>query len=161
MNDKEYLIAVTEVSEVLKYFNKRDLDKIPKKFISFLETEKLEDYAVDFDFSLPLTELPLRDSSKALLGLIYKNYLCDETEKKRYEELLESNTKKHNELCGIKNDIMDVLASKNDSNVSNKKENLENEEKNYLVEYKKVNCLKRIYMNISNFLKNLFAGGKR
>lgn len=153
MNDREYLIAVTEVSEVLKYFNKQDLDKIPKRFISFLEAEKLKDYDVDFDFSKPLTELPLRDSSKALLGLIYKNYLCDENEKKQYEKLLESNTKKYQEL--YKNDIVNVLGDRKDLN---KEENLEN---NYLVEYKKDNYLKRIYANISKFFKNLFAGGKR
>lgn len=92
MTDLEYSMAATEVLAVLKNFKKEDVEKISPQFLEFLQSKKLDNYKAEFDFSKPITELELRGSSKAMLGMIYKTYWCNEEEKKGYEKLLRKNS---------------------------------------------------------------------
>lgn len=94
IEEQNYLIAITEVYEVLKYFDEKDLKKIPKSFMKFLEDKRIKGYVINYDYTKPLEELPLKIESKVLLGLIYKTYWCDKEEKKEYDEILKRNSKK-------------------------------------------------------------------
>ncbi len=150
MRDEEYLIAVTEVFEVLKNFEEEDINKIPKSFMQFLENERLPNYKPNFDFSMKLEELPLRNSSKALLGLIYINYLANDIQKNDYSEILKNNLKKETESHTSRNSLESVL-------VQNKVENISEIS---LIENKKNNIVKKIFYNVKEFLKKLLKGGK-
>ena len=92
--EQNYLIAITEVYEVLKYFREDDLKKIPKSFMQFLEEKRIKEYVTNFDYSKALEELPLKLESKILLGLIYKTYWCDEERKIEYDKILKENSLK-------------------------------------------------------------------
>lgn len=95
MTDLEYSMAATEVLAVLKNFKKEDVEKISPQFLEFLKSKKLDNYKAEFDFSKPITELELRGSSKAMLGMIYRTYWCNEEEKKEYDKLLRKNSIEH------------------------------------------------------------------
>ena len=95
MTDLEYSMAATEVLEGLKNFKKEDVEKISPQFLEFLKSKKLDNYKAEFDFSKPITELELRGSSKAMLGMIYRTYWCNEEEKKEYDKLLRKNSIEH------------------------------------------------------------------
>ena len=92
IEEQNYLIAITEVYEVLQYFDEEDLKRIPKSFMKFLVSKRIKDYVTNFDYSKSLDELPLKLESKILLGIIYKAYWCNEKEREEYDEVLKQNS---------------------------------------------------------------------
>lgn len=98
MTEKEYSIVATEVLEILKHFRKEDIEKISPKFIEFLEAKKDSKYNPNFNFSnCAITEIPMKKETKAMLGMIYRSYWCNEDERKEYDKILIENSKKKNE----------------------------------------------------------------
>lgn len=120
MTDLEYSMAATEVLEVLKNFKKEDVEKISPQFLEFLKSKKLDNYKAEFDFSKPITELELRGSSKAMLGMIYRTYWCNEEEKKEYDKLLRKNSIEHQKQLREKYNPDEIFKKSN--MVKNKKE---------------------------------------
>ena len=88
--------AMAEVLEYLKGIRKEDLDKISPKFMKFLEENASKDYIPDFDYTKPLSELNLMNSSKAIICFICYKYWCEtEEEKIEFYNLLKENDKKY------------------------------------------------------------------
>lgn len=77
----EYKIAVTEVTFVLQYLPESMKSKIPKKFLNFLKENSISNYNPKFDFSYGLCNVNLTKKAKAILAVIYRNYICTEEEK--------------------------------------------------------------------------------
>lgn len=92
IEEANYLIAITEVYEILNNFNEEDLKKIPKSFMDFLDAKRIKGYVTKFDYSRPLEELPLKLESKVLLGIIYKTYWCNEKEREEFDKVLKENS---------------------------------------------------------------------
>ena len=112
MTDLEYSMAATEVLAVLKNFKKEDVEKISPQFLKFLQSKKLDNYKAEFDFSKPITELELRGSSKAMLGMIYRTYWCNEEEKKEYDKLLRKNSIEHQKQLREKYNTDEIFKKK-------------------------------------------------
>ena len=87
----EYRIAATEVVYILDYFSEEFKANIPTNFLKFLNEQAIPDYNPNFDFSHGLDRLELRNKTKALLAMIYRNYMCSEKEKVEYEKNLKQN----------------------------------------------------------------------
>ena len=87
----EYRIAATEVACILDYFSEEFKANIPTNFLKFLNEQAIPDYNPNFDFSHGLDRLELRNKTKALLAMIYRNYMCSEKEKVEYEKNLKQN----------------------------------------------------------------------
>lgn len=87
----EYRIAATEVVYILDYFSEEFKANIPTNFLKFLNEQAIPDYNPNFDFSHGLDRLELRNKTKALLAMIYRNYICSEKEKIEYEKILKQN----------------------------------------------------------------------
>ena len=143
----EYRIAATEVVYILDYFSEEFKANIPTNFLKFLNEQAIPEYNPNFDFSHGLDRLELRNKTKALLAMIYRNYICSEKEKIEYEKILKQN----------ENTYRDELREKyNPDNIfqKDKKEynTLNNERDNVqLVKYKESKLIKFI-----NWFKKLF-----
>ena len=87
----EYRIAATEVVYILDYFSEEFKANIPTNFLKFLNEQAIPDYNPNFDFSHGLDRLELRNKTKTLLAMIYRNYICSEKEKIEYEKILKQN----------------------------------------------------------------------
>lgn len=87
----EYRIAATEVACILDYFSEEFKANIPTNFLKFLNEQAIPDYNPNFDFSHGLDRLELKNKTKALLAMIYRNYICSEKEKIEYEKILKQN----------------------------------------------------------------------
>ena len=87
----EYRIAATEVACILDYFSEEFKANIPTNFLKFLNEQAIPDYNPNFDFSHGLDRLELRNKTKTLLAMIYRNYICSEKEKIEYEKILKQN----------------------------------------------------------------------
>lgn len=88
MVSKELSEAATEVIEILKYTNEKEVSKIPKQFISFLQENCSKEYKITDDYSRPFTEIKLKPKTEALLGIIYLKYWADEEGKKEFQKKL-------------------------------------------------------------------------
>ena len=83
---KEYQEALTEVNEILKFSNIDLVKKIPYRFKKFIETNMSKDYEITLDLDKPLNEQKIKEETKNILGLIYRDYISSNEEKHKIIE---------------------------------------------------------------------------
>lgn len=99
MENIEYSKSLYQLSEILKYIEPNLKARIPKKFISYFETNKLKDYNWSIDKSVPLEKQDLLPTTKEILTVLYKDYMCNDIERFELEKTLKDNEIKYqNEL---------------------------------------------------------------
>lgn len=84
MVSKELSEAAVELNTILEYTSQDVIDKIPKKFLTFMKEIASTTYQFKYDTSKPLEEQNIKPKTKGLIALIYKDYLCDEQERQEY-----------------------------------------------------------------------------
>lgn len=77
-----YREAFTEVSEILKYLSEDLLNKIPKEFIDNIKENMSTSYILKYDNTKGINEQNLKQETRAILSVIYRDYICDEEIKK-------------------------------------------------------------------------------
>lgn len=92
-----YSEAAVEVLDILKHTREEDVNKIPRKFIEFLENNKSETYIADLDHTKTIKEMELKPKTQALLGLIYLKYWADEEGKRAFKKKAKENEIKYQE----------------------------------------------------------------
>lgn len=75
--------AVAEVLEILNNSEKEITDKISDKFMRFLQENADKEYKVNIDFSNEHWDDTIKQETKSILALIYRDYLVPEEEKIR------------------------------------------------------------------------------
>lgn len=88
----EYSEALSEIDDIFNHLDIEVLSKIPKKFKEFVSNNKSNTYKPAFNHSLKLNELPLRKKTRAILSLIYFNFLCNEEQKMEYKKRIKENS---------------------------------------------------------------------
>lgn len=78
---KEYSKALAEVSEILKYTQKEVIDKIPQKFLDFIEKNKDKEHKLVLKEDKNLLEQDLKPETKEIIALIYRDYVCSQEER--------------------------------------------------------------------------------
>lgn len=92
MVNERYGIAMCETLQYLKGINQSDLNKIPSKFMQFLNDNCLKDYECNFDYTKPLKELNISDEARGLIAMICLNYWCvNDEQKERFKKHLTEN----------------------------------------------------------------------
>ena len=140
----EYRIATTEVLCILEYLPKEMKENIPANFLKFLNEQSLPDYKPNFDYSQGLDNIKLRNKTKALLAMIYRNYISTEKERAEYDEILDKNEKVY------QNELKEKYNSDNLFKKERNKNNFTSDEVQ-LVEYKE-----SFFTKIFNMIKKLF-----
>lgn len=160
MTDREYAIAVTEVLEILKTFSDEDVEKIPKKLIENFETYKLDDYDYKYDYSKPFSKIEMGVNTKAILGVIYRNYWCNEEEKAEYDRILQENQEKRLKKYKV-NDLFSKNQEIEKENInSNSEENNIDDTENTskaLIAYDDMKWYQKLKFNIAKFIKKLIG----
>lgn len=77
-----YREAFTEVNEILKYLSEDLLNKIPKEFIDNIKENMSTSYILKYDNTKGINEQNLKQETRAILSVIYRDYICDEDIKK-------------------------------------------------------------------------------
>lgn len=120
MLTKELKLGITETIEILKLADKKEIDKIPKKFMNFLNEYADKEYKFEIGNEMSLKDLKLRKETKNILAIIAYNYWCDTPEKKsKFNELLNNNQKIYEEK--LKNQYNPDNLFKNKKQVSQNK----------------------------------------
>lgn len=140
-NEIEYAKAFSEVHEILKLMPNELLIKIPQNFRTFIEEEKSKSYN-------PIIKEPLENENLMIetiiiMGLIYRDFLVSDDERKRLQEKDNIELNKYYEERYSADKIFE------------NKQNLEkncSEENTSIVEYKE-SVLKMIFRKVKEFLK--------
>ena len=100
MVNEKYSIAMCETLRYLKGINQDDLNKIPSKFIKFLNDNSSKNYECDFDYTKPLKELNISEEARGIIAMICLNYWCitDEQKEKFKSHLTKNELKFQKEM---------------------------------------------------------------
>ena len=80
----EYREAFEEIYEIFNLMPKELLNKIPTKFYEMIKEERDTNYYPNIQE--PLEKQKLKNETIIILGLIYRDFLCSQDEKKRLQE---------------------------------------------------------------------------
>lgn len=153
----EYVQALAEISYILKYTDKELVQKIPNKFLKYIEENKDKKYIVNIDENIPLEEQKLKEKTKNLMALIYRNYFCNEEEKKEYDELLNENQIKYDEELNEKYSYENIFKqNKKEIIEETTEEIIENTQQTALIDYENMKWYKKVIFKITDWFKVLF-----
>lgn len=116
--DEIYEEAFLEVSEILKIMPDNLSKKIPQSFKDMVEKNKSTTYNVCIHE--PLEKNNLKEETIAILGLIYRDFLCDDKTRKKLR-------------CEFQKELDKELAEEYKTNNLFKKKEIKKEECNYMV----------------------------
>lgn len=144
-----YSEAVVEVLDILEHTKKEDVNKIPKKFIEFLENNKSKTYISNLDHTKTIKEMNLKPKTQALLGLIYLKYWANEEEKIEFRKKAQVNEFNYQKELNEKYNPDNLFKNKNAVNI----EKNETIQQTSLVEIKKETIMQKIISKIKEMFK--------
>lgn len=147
MENVEYMNSLYQVSEILKYITPKLKNRIPKRVISYIESNKSKDYNWKIDKTLPLEKQELLPTTKELITVLYKDYMCDDISKLKLNKVLKENQIKYENEVREKYNPDNIFKERNKSYETNKM-TMENNE---IVSYKKESVLSKIINKIKSF----------
>lgn len=150
--DVRFRRSITETLEILKHMNKLYTEKLPNKFIKFLQDNQDTSYIPKFDYTKELQGYDVNKETKALLGIMYLKYWSSDSQRKEYLKILDDNQKKYEETINEKYDVDNLFKKEKNEYRS---ENTKNEinENMQIIEYKE-SVIQKIVNKIKKLLKN-------
>ena len=135
-----------DISVIISMMPKEMKSKISNSFINFIENNKSKNYVSNINPKVPLREQYIRKETKEMLGIIYRDYLCNEEER---INLLQEEKRELTKLEAEKREIynLDNIFKKNNLKENNEENSIKNEVS--IVEYKE-SIIKRIITKIKN-----------
>lgn len=121
--------SFSEVLYILEHMDKKDVDRIPKKFIDFLNNNKSMNYSSHLNSTKELSEMQLRKKTKEVLAIIYMNYWCTPQQKNDFNRQLVQNEQRYQEELRerydsskifqkdtlVQNKVLDSLSAENNN----------------------------------------------
>lgn len=149
MLSRAYSEAAVETLDILQHTNKNAVNKIPKRFIRFLKNNASKDYQVELDHSKPIYEMDIKEETKGILGMIYRNWWCSEEEKERIKQSIAEKEKNKHKNITKQYDPDDIFKKK----IKNKENDVETSANNIvaMTEHKE-----GLFTKIINKIKKVF-----
>lgn len=138
--DENYKKSLTEVYEILKIMPESILNRIPQKLKDIIEKERDINYKVII--KEPLNTSDFKYETVVFLGMLYRDFLCSEEERKKLKSRDEELIKKYE---------TQLRRKYNPDNLFAKKENIQ-EQNNLPLNVEE----KKWYKKIFNFIKGIF-----
>lgn len=151
----QYANAMAEVLHYLKGIRQEDIDKIPRKFMIFLEENASKDYICNFDYNKSLRDIKVLDETRGIIGTICLNYWCVTDEQKEiYLSKLQENEKSYQEELREKYNLDNIFKDSKIYTAQNSHEPMVKE--TAMIEYKEP-----VLSKIINWIKELFHNKKQ
>lgn len=80
---EDYREALTEVFDIINNSEQEIKNKIPRKLLEFLKDNIKKDYIVDIDYNDDDWDKKIKQDTKEILALIYRDYLVDQEEREQ------------------------------------------------------------------------------
>ena len=135
-----------DISVIISMMPTEMKSKISNSFINFIENNKSNNYVSNINPKIPLKQQNIRKETKEMLGLIYRDYLCNDEER---SNLLKEEKRELTKLEAEKREIYnpDNIFKKNNLKENNEENSIKNEVS--IVEYKE-SIIKRMITKIKN-----------
>lgn len=146
--DRNYQEAFVEVEEILKIMPVELSKKIPMKFRKIIIENQSPDYKVIIQE--PLEQQKLKKETLVILGLIYRDFLCDEQERNELKLQDAQELEKIEKELQQKYDIQNVFDARKENR--KKQEVSEDDYSTSLTLYEEPTFLKRLF----NIIKGIF-----
>lgn len=147
MENIEYSNSLYQINEILKYVTPNLKARIPKKVISYIQNNKSKDFNWKIDKALPLEKQELLPTTRELITVLYKDYMCDDIARLKLSKVLKENQIKYENEVREKYNPDNIFKERNRSYETNKR-TIENNE---IVSYKE-----SFLSKIINKLKSYF-----
>lgn len=155
MVTKEFAEASAEINEIFKYLPKEEVEKIPSKLREFFKEVSSKDYVTNINPNMPLDKQQIKEKTKDIIALIYRNYWCSEEERKELDQKLIENDKKFEEELREKYNPDNIF--KNNVTTTKKEESEVKEEK--IEQSLVVQDTEKWYQRFLNMIKRWFGKG--
>lgn len=133
----------SEVYDIINFLDEDLKQKIPKKWIEFLEKTKMNNYITTINPYMPLEMQKINKQSKLIISYLYIKYLSDDDEKVFFVE--KENLEKNEKIKKYENLEQDIWAK-------NKMENI-NKPNNKMIIAEKENFFIKLKRWFFKFLK--------
>ncbi len=142
--------VAVELNSIFDNMSQDILNKIPLKIRNFFKNNASSTYSFEYDKTKSLNEQNIKDKTRGIIALLYRDYICDEAERKEYNDIYSKFLIKKEEE---KRDLY------NPNNIFKKADNksykYENKNTNYLEKYsKKQSFIKKFFDKILKLFKN-------
>lgn len=138
----------SEVYDIIKHMDINIRAKIPLQFIKIIQANKDDNYTVNIDYTKSINNQKLLKETRAILSLIYRDYICTPEERKILIEVDKEKIKKERELLAEKYNPDNIF--KTNKNIQNQKKKTLLQE-NAIIEYKEKNFFKKIFDKVRHF----------
>ena len=78
--------AFSEVYDILNHLEEELYNKIPTKFITFLEDNMDKEYIPNISYSKDISEQILLRETKVILSIVYRKYICSDEMKEKLKQ---------------------------------------------------------------------------
>ena len=147
MITKEFAEASAELVEILNYLPKSEVEKIPLKLRKFFQKVANPNYIVRIDPYKSLEQQKIKEKTKDLITVIYRNYWCNEEQRKLLDVKLIENDKKYEEKLREKYNPDNLFKNKTIEKHNDKQDT------QALVEYKEKSFIQKVFDKIKNLFK--------
>lgn len=147
-----YSNVLTETSEVLKYFDKSILEKIPQKLRDKIQENKNCAYHFQYDKSKTLVEQEIMQETKDLISAIYLMYCCDGEERQQLMNICKENERKKLEELNQNYDASGLF-----KNIEENTGNIENIANNKIAVIGEEKWYQKLYTKIKSFVNRIFG----
>lgn len=152
MKHDNYAKACTEVLMLIPYIDKQYSKKISSNFISLMKEISDKEYTPDIDINKKIKEQKLLKETRAILALIYRDYICTKEEREtlllQEKEESERIEKEKQEKYNI--DFEKIAEKRREKSIIEK---VQTESQNALIEVQEEKWYKKIISKILNFFK--------
>ena len=153
MVTNEFADASSELIEILKYLPQNEVEKVPQKLRSFFTKVANKNYVTKIDPNKSMQEQDIKEKTKDLITVLYRNYWCNEDERTSLDKKLIENDKKYEEMLRKKYNSENIFGVKEKvteeykEEIKEEKELIENTTQE-MIKYTKLNFLQKIFENI-------------
>ena len=154
MVTNEFADASSELIEILKYLPQNEVEKVPQKLRSFFTKVANKNYVTKIDPNKSMQEQDIKEKTKDLIAVLYRNYWCSEDERTSLDKKLIENDKKYEEMLRKKYNSENIFGVKEKvkEEYKEEKELIENTTQE-MIKYTKLNFFQKIFEKIKSFFK--------
>ncbi len=131
--------VAVEINEIFKVLPPSLLEKIPSNVRNFFLEVASKDYIFYYDTTKDLNSQSLRNDTKEMLAIIYRDYICDEIEREEFIKLRRKIDFQKDEEKRKKYDIDNIFSKKMENS------NLITFNKNQNILNKFISAIKKIF----------------
>ena len=79
--------VAVELNSIFDNMSQDILNKIPLKIRQFFKNNASSTYSFEYDKTKSLNEQNIKDKTRGIIAILYRDYICDEDERKEYNNV--------------------------------------------------------------------------